>query len=81
MEVEMPEPRTQLFPEQLHLNVPAGTIAAVRAMARGEGQTNSEFVRAAIRVQLRRADTNQAAAAATGDGRWRPPSTRPTKPT
>ncbi len=52
----MPEPREPLFPEQLHLNVPAGTLAAVRTMAREEGQTNSEFVRAAIRDQLRRAD-------------------------
>ncbi len=52
----MSEPREPLFPEQLHLNVPAGTLAAVRSMAREEGQTNSEFIRAAIRAQLRRTD-------------------------
>ncbi len=50
----MPEVREPLFSEQLHVMVPVGTLAAVRSIARQEGQTTSEFVRAAIKAQLRR---------------------------
>ncbi len=55
----MPEVREPLFNEQLHVMVPTGTLAAVRATAREEGQTTSEFVRAAIKTQLRRTDVEK----------------------
>ena len=59
----MPEPREPLFPEQLHLTVPEGTLAAVRSTAREKGQTISEFIRQAIRTQLRHTRAEQVAAA------------------
>lgn len=55
----MPEVREPLFSEQLHVMVPTGTLAVVRATARQEGQTTSEFVRAAIKTQLRRTDVEK----------------------
>ena len=55
----MPEVREPLFSEQLHVMVPVGTLAAVRSIARQEGQTTSEFVRAAIKAQLRRTGVEQ----------------------
>ncbi len=50
----MPEP---LFVDQIHLMAPPGFHDAVKAAARNEGQTASEFIRQAIRVQLRRVDS------------------------
>ncbi len=47
--------REPLFTEQVNLKAPEGTLAAVRDAAREEGQTSSEYIRAAIRAQLRRA--------------------------
>ena len=46
--------REPLFTEQVNLKAPEGTLAAVREAAREEGQTSSEFIRSAIRAQLRR---------------------------
>ena len=48
--------RPSAFPEKLEFWAPDGTRAAVREAAGQEGQTLSEFIRAAIRAQLRRAD-------------------------
>ena len=48
--------RPSTFPEKLEFWAPDGTRAAVREAAGQEGQTLSEFIRAAIRAQLRRAD-------------------------
>ena len=45
-----------LFTEQIHLFAPPGFLATVKAAAREEGQTASEYIRQAIRAQLRRAD-------------------------
>ncbi len=46
----MPEP---LFVERIHVLGPPGFHAAVKEAARSEGQTASEFIRQAIRAQLR----------------------------
>ena len=46
--------RETVFPEFMVFKAPAGTKEAVREAAAEEGQTISEFVRAAIRAQLRR---------------------------
>ncbi len=48
--------REPLFTEQVNLKAPEGTLAAVREAAREEGQTSSEFIRQAIRAQLRRVE-------------------------
>ena len=52
----MPDP---LFVDQIHLMAPPGFHAAVKEAARSEGQTASEFIRQAIRVQLKRTDSAQ----------------------
>ncbi len=57
----MPEP---LFTEQINLMATPGLQAAIRDAAHSEGQTASEFIRQAIRVQLRRVDTEPQPAAA-----------------
>ncbi len=54
----MPEP---LFVERIHVLGPHGFHAAVKEAARSEGQTASEFIRQAIRAQLRRNETTQPA--------------------
>ena len=59
--------REAVFPEFIQFKAPDGTRAAVRDAAAGEGQTISEFIRAAIRAQLRRAGQMGAAHAAVGD--------------
>ncbi len=59
----MPEP---LFVEQIHVMAPPGFHAAVKEAARSEGQTASEFIRSAIRFQLKRLDDSQAQPAAGG---------------
>ena len=43
------------FPEDIYIKAPQGTKKAVREAAAEEGQSLSEFIRAAIRAQLRRA--------------------------
>ena len=48
--------REALFTEQIHLFAPPGLLDTVKVAAREEGQTASEFIRQAIRAQLRRAD-------------------------
>ena len=58
--------REALFTEQIHLFAPPGLLATVKVAAKEEGQTASEFIRAAIRAQLRRAD-QVAAVQAGGD--------------
>ena len=55
------------FPEDIYIKAPQGTKEAVREAAAEEGQTLSEFIRAAIRAQLRRASQTGAAHAAAGD--------------
>ncbi len=57
----MPEP---LFVDQIHLMALPGFHAAVKEAARREGQTASEFIRQAIRAQLKRAEASQAQPAA-----------------
>ena len=54
-----------LFVEQLTVMTPPGFRDAVRDAAIREGQTASEFIRSAIRAQLRR--TGQVEQAAAGD--------------
>ena len=58
--------REALFTEQIHLFAPPGLLDTVKAAAKEEGQTASEFIRQAIRAQLRRAD-QVAAVHAAGD--------------
>ncbi len=48
--------REALFTEQIHLFAPPGMLETVKAAAKEEGQTASEYIRAAIHAQLRRAD-------------------------
>ncbi len=48
--------REALFTEQIHLFAPPGLLDTVKVAAKEEGQTASEYIRAAIRAQLRRAD-------------------------
>ena len=57
----MPEP---LFVEQIHVMAPPGFHAAVKEAARNEGQTASEFIRQAIRAQLRNSEARQVQPAA-----------------
>ncbi len=45
-----------LFIERIHVLGPPGFHAAVKKAAREEGQTASEFIRQAIRVQLQQRD-------------------------
>ncbi len=58
--------RPSTFPELIQVKTTEGTQEAVREAASREGQTVSEFVRAAIRAQLRRTD-QVAGAHAGGD--------------
>ena len=60
----MPEP---LFVERIHVLGPSGFHDAVKAAARREGQTTSEFIRQAIRAQLRRASVDRLQPAVAGD--------------
>ena len=53
-----------LFTEQIHLFAPSGMLDTVKAAAKEEGQTASEFIRRAIRAQLRRTHQTDAAHAA-----------------
>ena len=53
--------REVIFPEFIQLEAPQGTMAAVKEAAREEGQTASEFIRQAIRVQLKRTEFEQQA--------------------
>ncbi len=53
--------REVIFPEFIQLKAPQGTMAAVKEAAREEGQTASEFIRQAIRVQLKRTEFEQQA--------------------
>lgn len=46
--------RATTFPELIQLKAPEGTQDAVRQAANREGQSSSEFVRQAIRAQIRR---------------------------
>ena len=46
--------RQAAFPEFMVFKAPSGTKEAVREAAGQEGQTLSEFIRAAVRAQLRR---------------------------
>ena len=55
--------RATIFPELIQLKAPEGTQEAVREAANREGQTASEYIRQAIRSQLRRTGVEQAAAA------------------
>ena len=57
----MPEP---LFTEQINLMAPPGLQAEFREAASNEGQTASEFIRQAIRAQLRRTEAAQVQPAA-----------------
>ncbi len=59
--------RATVYPELIQIKAPEGTQEAVREAANREGQTSSEFIRQAIRGELRRAGADQAAAAAGGD--------------
>ena len=59
--------REALFTEQIHLFAPPGMLDTVKAAAKEEGQTASEFIRQAIRDQLRRTGQVDAAHAAAGD--------------
>ncbi len=56
--------RPSTFPELIQLKAPEGTKEAVREAADQEGQTASEYIRQAIRAQLRRTDQMDAAHAA-----------------
>ena len=56
--------RETVFPEFMVFKAPAGTKEAVREAAGQEGQTLSEYIRQAIRAQLRRTDQMDAAHAA-----------------
>ncbi len=55
----MPEP---LFVEQVHIMAPPGFQEAVREAARREGQTASEFIRQAVKAQIRRTEAEPVAA-------------------
>ena len=48
--------REPLFTERLNLAAVPGTMQAVKAAAKEEGQTASEFIRQAIKAELRRVD-------------------------
>ncbi len=51
------------FKQKIHLAVPEVLHGQVKEAARLEGQTASEFIRQAIRAQLRRVDVQQVAGA------------------
>ena len=53
--------RATVFTELIQIKAPEGTQEAVREAANREGQTASEFIRQAIRAQLRRGTGEQAA--------------------
>ena len=59
--------RPNTLPGRIEFKAPEGMRAAVREAAGPEGQTLSEFIRSAIRQQLRRAGQIGAAHAAAGD--------------
>ena len=59
--------RPTTFPELLQIKATEGTQKAVREAANREGTTASEFIRQAIRAQLRRADVGQAGQVEAGD--------------
>ena len=50
-----------MFKQKIHLAVPEVLHGQVKEAARNEGQSASEFIRAAIRVQLNRTETEQQA--------------------
>jgi hypothetical protein len=50
-----------LFVEQIHLMAPSGFQDAVREAARREGQTASEFIRQAVKTQIRRVEPEREA--------------------
>ena len=52
------------YVEQIHVMAPKGFQAQVRAVARQEGQTLSEFIRSAVRDKLRAVAPEQASAGA-----------------
>ncbi len=52
------------FKQKIHLAVPEVLHGQVKEAARSEGQTASEFIRQAIRAQLRRTDAVQTQPAA-----------------
>jgi metal-responsive CopG/Arc/MetJ family transcriptional regulator len=54
--------REPIFPDYIQLKAPEGMLAAVKDAAREEGQTASEFIRVAIRAQLRRVEPEHVAA-------------------
>ena len=56
--------RATVFPELIQFKASEGTQAAVREAANREGQTAPEYIRQAIRAQLRRVDTEPQPAAA-----------------
>ncbi len=47
------------FPQKIHLSVPVSLRERVQEAARDEGTTVSEFIRQAIRAQLKGADMSQ----------------------
>ena len=59
--------RPTTFPELIQIKATEGTQKAVRAAANREGTTASEFIRQAIRAQLRRIDGGQAGQVEAGD--------------
>ena len=59
--------RPTTFPELIQIKATKGTQRAVRAAANREGTTASEFIRQAIRAQLRRTDVGQAVQVEAGD--------------
>ena len=60
--------RATIFPEVIQLKAPEGTREAVRQAANRESTTASEFIRQAIRAQLRRADVGQGDRSAPATG-------------
>ena len=54
--------RATIFPELIQLKATQGTLDAVKTAVREEDTTVSEYVRQAIRAQLRRTDSAQPAA-------------------
>ncbi len=54
--------RATSFPELIQLRAPEGTQEAVCKAANREGQSASEFIRQAIRAQLRRTEPEPVAA-------------------
>ena len=54
--------RPTVFPELIQFKATQGTLAAVKTAANEEGTTASEFIRQAIRAQLKRTEAAQPAA-------------------